>query len=558
MESEDGQLVIGFNGEIYNYQAIREVLTRRGLRFRTNSDTEVILQAWKVWGPKAVEKFNGIFAFALLDKRSSELFLVRDRYGTKPLYLSKSGDTILFASEQRAILAHPSQVQRLNLDTVVEYMTFQNIFTNQTFNYGIELLAPGTYTRIDIATGNIGVTRYWDYDFNEPNESLEEPEYIQELVRLFEQAVKHNLVSDTEIGSYLSGGMDTAAIVSVASQAHSTLKTFSIGFAAETKLEYFDESDAAQEMADYFKTDHTLYRMNHLDMERLTAIVINVLEEPRVGQSYPNFQAAKIAQEKVKVILSGTGGDELFGGYPWRYFLSDEMLTFPEFLRSYFLNWQRLLSNKELQQIFAPIWREARTVDTFQIFSDVFNNTGKEITRPEDYLHYSMYFEARTFLHGLLVVEDKLSMNHGLETRVPFLDNDLVDFATRVPARLKVRNSNGRLTLDENFSGNKALKYTSQGGEGKLLLRRAMEMYLPNEVTKRKKIGFSSPDEHWFRSESRQFVIDRLLRDSSSLGLIFDTRVVKELVNEHLDGTKNRRLLIWSLLSLEQILRDYV
>jgi len=313
-----------------------------------------------------------------------------------------------------------------------------------------------------------------------------------------------------------------------------------------------DERDRAEFMSYLFKTEHYEMVLKAGDMERVLPRLTWHLEEPRVGQSYPNFYAAQLAGKFVKVVLSGGGGDELFGGYPWRYYRAVVNDSFEDYIDKYYLYWQRLIPNKAIQQVFRPIWPEVSHVWTRDIFRDVFAHYAKELARPEDYINHSLYFEAKTFLHGLLVVEDKLSMAHSLETRVPFLDNDLVDFAMQVPVRLKLGNLTEVVRLNENEPGHKNTKYFLRTNDGKLLLRKAMSRYIPAAVTNQAKQGFSAPDASWFKGESIDYVRRRLFANRARIYEFLDREAIQALVNEHLDGKQNRRLLIWSLLNVEQ------
>jgi asparagine synthase (glutamine-hydrolysing) len=294
------------------------------------------------------------------------------------------------------------------------------------------------------------------------------------------------------------------------------------------------------------------------DMERVFPKLAWHLEEPRVGQSYPNFYVAQLASKFVKVVLSGSGGDELFGGYPWRYYRAVVNDNFEHYIDKYYRYWQRLVDNKTIHQVFRPIWPEVKHVWTRDIFRNIFDQHAAKLNRPEDYVNHSLYLEAKTFLHGLLVVEDKLSMAHSLETRVPFLDNDLVDFAMRIPARMKLGNLSEVLRINENEPGSKTAIYYEKTRDGKVLLRQAMSRYIPREVTEREKQGFSAPDASWFKGDSIDYVRRLLFDDQAHIYGFLDRESVQTLVNEHIEGKENRRLLIWSLLSVEWWLRTYL
>jgi len=310
-------------------------------------------------------------------------------------------------------------------------------------------------------------------------------------------------------------------------------------------------------MSYLFKTEHYEMVLKAGDMERVLPRLSRHLEEPRVGQSYPNFYAAQLASKFVKVCLSGAGGDELFGGYPWRYYRAVVNDDFDQYVDKYFAFWQRLIPEGDMAKVLAPIWSQVAHVDMHLIFKNVFGLHASHLTRPEDYINHSLYFEAKTFMHGLLVVEDKLSMAHGLETRVPFLDNDLVNFAMKLPARLKLGNLGNVVRLNENEPGSKTAKYFEKTRDGKLILRKVMERHIPSQITNREKQGFSAPDASWFKGESIDYVKRRLLNPEAKLYQYIDFNVANSLIQQHLSGQQNRRLLIWSLLSLDAMTESF-
>ncbi|MBX6329661.1 MAG: asparagine synthase (glutamine-hydrolyzing) [Pseudolabrys sp.] len=558
MTSADGRYVIAYNGEVYNFRELRGELVARGHRFRTASDTEVVLEALAAWGPKAIERFNGIFAFVLWDRRERRLLLARDRYGVKPLYYAQVGAAFLFASEIKALLAHGALAPALDVEGLAEYLTFQNFFTDRTLFRGVRLLPPGTLMEIS-AAGAIRTRRYWDFAFADGGEDGER--LLERLDEAFLAAVRRQLVSDVAVGAYLSGGMDTGAITAVAARALPGLCSFTIGFdlTSASGLELgFDERRAAERMSYLFGTEHYQMVLKAGDMERAMADLVWHMEEPRVGQSYPNFYASKLASRFVKVVLSGTGGDELFAGYPWRYWRTVRGSGFEDYIDDYYRFWQRLLPDEAHARVLAPVWREVAHVDRRAIFRSVFGHAERALAGPEDYVNHSLYFEAKTFLHGILVVEDKLAMAHGLEARVPFLDNDLVDLACRIPVRRKLANLDGLVRLDENEPGAKPARYYARTRDGKLILRTLMQRYVPDEIANGDKQGFSAPDASWYRGESIDYVRRRLLGASARIYDVLDRGAVEALLREHLEGHANRRLLIWSLLYLEEFMHCFL
>lgn len=559
MATRDGRFVLTYNGEIYNFRELRVELQAQGHQFRSATDTEVVLVALAAWGLEALQRFNGMFALALWDRDRERLTLARDRYGIKPLYHATIGHTLLFGSEVKSILAHGAYRTSLDREALLEYLTFQNLFTDRTLFSGIHLLPAGHHLVVD--GGEVTTTRWWDWDFAEPDDPGAEEEYVEELDRLFVQAVDRQLVSDVPVGSYLSGGMDSASITALASRSLADMRTFTIGFDTRSAsgLELaFDEREASEHLSYLFGTEHYEMVLKAGDMERAMGNLVWHLEDLRVGQSYPNYYAAKLASSFGKVVLAGTGGDELFAGYPWRYYRAVINTDFEDYVHKYYRFWQRLVPNQTIHRLFRPIWQDVKEVWTRDIFRDAFTQHADRFTRPEDYINHSLYLEAKTFLSGLLLVEDKLSMAHGLETRVPFLDNDLVDFAMRVPVKYKLGNLEHVVRLNENEPGPKSARYFHRTRDGKRVLRHMLSRYIPEEITTGVKQGFSAPDASWFRGESIDYVRRSLLGRDTRLYDALDRDVVGELLGEHLDGTKNRRLLVWSLLCLEEWLAIFM
>jgi asparagine synthase (glutamine-hydrolysing) len=555
MMTADKQSIISYNGEVYNFQEIRIELEACGYKFGSKTDSEVVLKAFAQWGTNALIRFNGMFAFAVWDRKNQELTLARDRYGIKPLYYTLQGHRFLFGSEIKAIIEDPLFKTEMDQEALLEYMTFQNFFTNKTLFKNVFLLPAGCFLKIPLGSNHLPVPqRYWDYHFSEPTFLKNEEAYVEELGRLFHQAVNRQLISDVDVGTFLSGGMDSGSITAVAASQLPYIKTFTVGFdlSSASGVEMaFDERTAAERMSYLFKTEHYEMVLKAGDMERVMPRLTYHVEEPRVGQCYPNFYAAQLAGKFVKVVLAGAGGDELFGGYPWRYYRAVVNANFEEYVDKYYLFWQRLIPNSQIKEVFKPIWNNVKHVWTRDIFRDVFASQKSELKSPEDYVNHSLYFEAKTFLHGLLIVEDKISMAHSLETRVPFLDNDLVDFAMKIPVNMKLGNLKEVIKLNENETGHKVEKYFSKTNDGKLLLRKAMEKHVPKDVTGREKQGFSAPDASWFKGESIDYVRRKLLTGSPKIYEFLDRSALQKLITEHMEGKQNRRLLIWSLLNIE-------
>ncbi|MCB0330457.1 MAG: asparagine synthase (glutamine-hydrolyzing), partial [Bdellovibrionales bacterium] len=460
MLSNDRRYVLIYNGELYNFLELRNELEKKGVKFRTNSDSEVVLASYIQWGSEAVKRFNGMFAFIVWDTIAKSLFMARDRYGIKPLYYAFQNGVLSFGSEIKALLAHPLFSARMDNEALLEYLTFQNFFTDKTLFQDVKYFPAGHYAEFDLQTHRkaLPLKQYWNYHFHPSDSKASANEYLEELTRLFEQAVTRQLVSDVEVGTYLSGGIDSGSITAVASSHSPEMKSFTVGcdLRSASGIEMsFDERPQAEALSYLCKTEHYEMVLKAGDLERSLPSIVNHLEEPRVGQSYPNYFASKLAGNFVKVVLAGTGGDELFGGYPWRYYRVASSNNYDEYVDEYYRYWQRLIPNRSLQKVLQPVWNDAQHVWTRDIFAGVLSQIDTPIKTPEDFVNASLYLESKTFLQGLLSIEDKLGMAFSLECRVPFLDNDLVDFALQLPVQQKIRNLDSVVRVNENESGKK-------------------------------------------------------------------------------------------------------
>ncbi len=560
MTSPGGACVLTFNGEIYNFTPLRQELQTLGYRFLSRSDTEVLLYAYDAWGEECLGRLNGMFAFAVWDARRGQLFLARDRFGVKPLYYVHKGDLFLFASEIKALLTHPVVSARVCPEALSEYFTFQNVFTDRTLFAGVRLLPAGCSLSVRPGSSPLRQRRWWDYTFRPDSFRGTAEEAAEHLTGLFEQAVTRQLVADVPVGAYLSGGMDSGSITSVAAKHLGRLHTFTGGFdlSSASGLELgFDERPASEVMSNLFKTEHYEIVLHAGDMEHVLPELIWHLEDLRVGQCYPNYYVARLAGKFVKVVLSGSGGDELFAGYPWRYYRGPGGEG--EYLRSYYATWQRLVPDEDRARFFSPaILPAVQRHAPLDVFRGVFDGWRGSLDTPEERVNASLYFELKTFLHGLFVVEDKLSMAHGLESRVPFLDNDLVDFALALPPCFKLRDLSRSPRIDEDEYGEK-LRYRMQPtADGKLVLRQAMRRVITESILGRTKQGFSAPDASWFRGESIDYVNALLRNPRARLYEYLQPGYVHDKLDEHSSGRTNHRLFIWSLLSFEWWLRKFL
>lgn len=562
MQTDDGNYVITYNGEVYNFMNLRIELESLGFKFHSKSDTEVILKAFQHWGKDCILKFNGMFSFAIWDNRKNELFVARDRYGIKPLYYYYKNGTFIFASEIKAILEHSDVTVSVCNEALNEYFSFQNVFSDLTIFENIKILPAANTLTLKLGDVNsLKLYEYWDYDFKD-HDTMDENEYVEELRRLFDQAVNRQLISDVEIGSYLSGGMDSGSVTSVAARNFLNLKTFTCGFdlSSASGLELgFDERTKAEYLSNIYKTEHYEVVLKAGDMERVMHGLIWHLEDLRVGQSYPNFYVSRLASKFVKVILSGSGGDELFAGYPWRYYRAVVNDDRDHYIQKYYKYWQRLIPDSYKPKFYSSqVYSQIQKHQTIDAFRNVLRNKADSSISAEEYVNLSLYFEIKTFMHGILIVEDKLSMAHGLETRVPFLDNDLVDFAMKIPVKYKLKNLHEVISINENIPGAKTEKFYEQNNDGKTILRKALSKYVPDSYTIGKKQGFSAPDASWFKGQSIDYIRNLLFDKRARLYDYIQPKMVQDLTNEHFEGKTNRRLLIWSLLSFETWLNTFM
>lgn len=545
MQTEDGRYTLTFNGEIYNYRELRTALQAQGEQFHTSSDTEVLLKGLRVWGMDCLGKINGMFAFALWDNQERRLTLARDRFGVKPMYWAQVGSTLMFGSEVKAFMAHPAFKAELAPTALREYLTFQNFYGDRTLFKGVHLLPPGSAMAIDVGKGRQEPRQYWTFAFHGQEKGLTEADAATELRRLFQQAVGRQLVSDVDVGAYLSGGLDSGSITAVAASMQPYIRTFTCGFdlsSASGMEVYFDERRDAEMMSARFRTEQYEMVLKAGDMERAMPALVRHLEEPRVGQSYPNFLIARLASRFNKVVLAGTGGDELFGGYPWRYAqtIDSDPAVLKQKLFSY---WQRILPDKRAAELFAPIWSDVRDVSPQDLLAAELPDMPARMTVDEA-LQTVWTFEARTFLQGLLAMEDKTSMAHSLEVRVPFLDNDLVDFAQSLPAHFKVGGF-------DSFEAVAAMG-GSRTSEGKKVYRNAMRPLMPAEIVDRDKQGFSAPDASWFKGESMDYVRRLIGTPKAKIYDCLDYAAIRPMLDDHFEGRVNHRLMVWSLLNLEE------
>lgn len=555
MSSKNGEWVIVFNGCIYNFQPLKLELQSKGHDFISTSDTEVIAEGLAAYGVSFFERLDGMFAVGAWNTKTNELWLSRDRYGVKPLYYYFQNGVLLFASEIKAFMGNSSFSVEVNHFALNEYFTFQNMFSFQTLFKGVYMLPPANTVCINSVTTEIIHKSWWDYDFSRTDERMTFDEARLETESLFSNAVARQMVADVPVGSYLSGGMDSGSIATLASKHVSRLYTFTCGFdmSQVTGVESnYDERRDAELTANFIKSEHYEQVMNAGDLRWSLPKLVWHLEDLRVGMSYPSYYISRLASKFVKVCLQGTGGDELFGGYPWRYYRIFKSLDRQDFFNQYYDFWQRMVRDEDKSKLFRPGTFSKIDIDEPRhIFERVFLFNDKlRYDRPEEHINNSLYFEIKTFLPGLFLVGDKLAMAHGLEERFPFMDNALVNFAQKVPVKHKLGNLEHMKRVDENQFGDKRRTYTEYD-DGKNVLRKAMMDFMPEQIINRKKQGFSAPDESWYRGENAEYMKDLLLNKQTVSSEFIDPAYVEKIVDEHINKKVNHRLLLWSFMNFE-------
>jgi asparagine synthase (glutamine-hydrolysing) len=555
--SDDRTKAIIFNGEIYNFRSLRQSLDKNGRRFHTNSDTEVILGAYEEYGEKCVERLRGMFAFAIWDTSARRLFLARDRVGIKPLYYFWDGRVLLFASEIKSILEHPESTRTLDPLAIDEFLSFNYIPAPRTIFKDIRKLKAGC--TLSIAPDRISERQYWDLSF-EPDDSLSEGEWAERLVEVLRESVEAHLVSDVPVGAFLSGGIDSSAVVGLmAGLIDRPVSTASIGFLDAA----FDELPYARIAAKRFKTD-VYEKVVEADAARILDTLTWHYDEPFADSSMvPTYYVSGVARERAKVCLSGDGGDENFAGYRrYRFDTLENRIrrAIPAVLRRTvfgtigqiypkadwlprYLRAKTMMTNLSLgpeeayfrsvscfsapmkHQLYGSWLRESvGDYDAFTVLKPHF-----ERARGWDPLSRIQYVDIKTYLvDDILTKVDRASMAHSLEVRVPLLDHEVMEFAARIPARLQM-----------------------QGSEGKYILKRALRDLLPREIIERSKMGFAIPLPRWFRRELRTMFEERVLARDSFLGGMMDPAPIRAWWSQHQAGRKDYATHFWTLLMLE-------
>ncbi|GFK95974.1 Asparagine synthetase [glutamine-hydrolyzing] 1 [Fundidesulfovibrio magnetotacticus] len=557
MEDAHGRLAVTFNGEIYNYREIRAALEALGHAFRTCSDTEVILAGWLQWGPRCLERFEGMFAFALWDRRERTLFCARDRFGKKPFFYTLQNGLFAFASESSALRRVPGLRLDVEAATLARFLAYEYVPSPESIYRQVKKLPPSHW--LELREGRVTLGRYWSLPAPEPARASE-AELGRELERLMAQAVKRRMISDVPLGVFLSGGIDSSLVAALMAGQAPRIKTFSIGFREAS----YDESAYARSVARMWDTEHHEHILSAEDCAGLLPEIVTRFDEPMADPSIaPTYLLSKVTRQEVTVALGGDGADELFAGYehfqgfqaarlynalprPVRRFVVDPACAALPASDGYvnlrlgaatFLHgarqapWLRVQDwltalHPELQR---QLWRDPAPLglDAPQLFA----STRRTFDRSSASADLDRLFHAycrQYLLDYILVKVDRCTMMHSLEARAPFLDRDVAEFACRLPTHMKLR-----------------------GLSRKYLLKKALAHLLPEEIRTRNKRGFLIPVARWLRDKLKPLVEELLGEDHLRRQGLFDPKTVRGLVHEHDSGRRDRRKELWTLLVLQ-------
>ncbi|MCB1753336.1 MAG: amidotransferase 1, exosortase A system-associated [Gammaproteobacteria bacterium] len=562
--NEDGTVVVTYNGEIYNFPELTDELKRLGHVFRTHCDTEVIVHAWEAWGKSCVDRFRGMFAFAVWDRNLEALFLARDRIGIKPLYYANLADgSFIFGSELKSLRAHPGLPREIDPSAVEDYFAFGYVPEPKTIYKQVYKLPPGYRLTIRRGQQQPVPEQYWDVSFETQN-PVNEKQLQAELLERLEEAVRIRMIAEVPLGAFLSGGVDSSAVVAaMAGISDDPVNTCSISF-GDPK---FNESQYAAMVAAQYKTAHRVEQVDPNDFDLIDHLA-DLYDEPYADSSaLPTFRVCELAKKQVTVVLSGDGGDENLAGYRrYRWHTYEEKMrsllpfgirkplfgllgraypkadwapkvfraksTFEAMARDSlegYLHSVSILSNEMRGSLFTPaLKRDLQGYRAIEVFR---RHAGQA---PTDHpLSLVQYLDMKTYLPGdILTKVDRASMAHALEVRVPILDHQLVDWISKLPPELKMK-----------------------GREGKYIFKKALEPYLPNEILYRPKMGFSLPLASWFRGPLQQRVRDSILGDAMSDSGLFERRYLETLVNHHQSSRRDYSASIWTLMMFESFLR---
>ena len=550
MASDCGRYTLIFNGEIYNYQDVRAELVRsHGVSFRTNSDSEVILNAYRQWGAAAVERFNGMFGFAIWDQRDETLFLARDRFGKKPVFYVRTPEGFCFASEVKSLLQHPRVSAAVDVARLPAFLAYRYVPGDETLFRDVQCLPPASHLTVSMRAGLGEPVRYWDYSFAEPSPEPSVGASLEKLGTLVKDSVRLRMIADVPVGAFLSGGLDSSITVALMAKIHpERLKTFSIGFDTG-----FSEEGYARIVAKQFDTDHHEIIVSSQDLIAHMPAVLHARETPITEASdIPISLLARLARQKVTVVLSGEGSDEIFAGYPKYAFerrfgaalrlvpgavLRGAAATLPFSLRRAQLALECLAQRDRFEGYagwfgaFGPEARERlRGPNLPQADPHAFARAAVAGHTFPGRVDEMLYLDTRHWLPAnLLLRGDRMAMAHSLELRCPFLDYRLAEFAAReMPTSQKIR-----------------------GNRGKWLLQQWAKTFLPAEIFERPKWGFKVPLYAWFRGPLAKVFRDVMFSPAARARGYFNEAELRRLIDQHESGRINLEKQLWILFQLE-------
>lgn len=564
ISNEDGTVWLTFNGEIYNFKPLRDELAARGHVFRTKTDSEVIVHAYEEYGQGCLDKLRGMFAFAIWDSSKKELFAARDRLGKKPFYYRYSGRRLSFASELKAILQDESVPRELDPRAVADYFTYHYVPFPGTIFKGISKLPPGHCMKLSLGGGSGGdlfqIRRYWDVKYD-PDHSLTEEDWVEAIRAKIEEAVRIRLVSDVPLGAFLSGGIDSSAVVAMMNRAGaSPINTFSIGFREKD----FSETGYARAVSERFGTTHHEMTVEPDAMELLPQLAWDFDEPFADASAIPTYYVSRMARKHVTVILSGDGGDEVFAGYR-RYLWANDMSRYdlvpasmkrlvfgaPAALMPDGMRGKGALTHlsKDPFHRYAGLNTHADVGYLEGLLSDELLGELKGLELPGywnirrfyesvdgDYLARIQYSDTKTYLaEDILTKVDRASMLNSLETRAPLLDHELVELAARIPSAMKLRKN-----------------------ETKYMLKKALSGILPEEILYRKKMGFGVPLTHWFKKDLKGYARDVLLSGQARSRGLFNPGYIEGMLDSHARKGRDVSARIWALLFFEHWCRNWL
>ena len=564
MVDNEAQLALTFNGEIYNFRELREQLKVCGYKFERDSDTEVLLRAYQHWGEKCVERLRGMFAFAIWDGRNQRLFMARDRFGEKPLFLLEDADGIYFASEIKALLQLPKPRPAVDESAVWDYLAFRYVPGPKTLLQGIRKLAPGTCATWK--DGKLTERRYWTAPDQQPvspaqagARSGQEADTVKEFLARLDESVKMEMVSDVPFGAFLSGGLDSSTIVGLMTRHNSKVKTFSVGFGGPEAA--YSELGYAGVIAKHFATDHHELEVNPDDLIEHLPSLVGYRDAPVAEPSdIPIYMLSKEASKSVKMVLTGEGSDEILGGYPkhvFERFAAGYQQLVPGYVRHKLIqpltqslpygfrraktavtnlnieNWEE----RYARWFGACSYKERAELTTLRVNGHAFGgNVPPFDSEPgSSTLRRILYADQTSWLpDNLLERGDRMTMAASIESRVPFLDHELAGYVSTLPDSYRVK-----------------------GLTTKWVLRQAAQELLPKAILERPKVGFRVPVNRWFQGPMREYLRDHLQGTDSITRKYYDGPVLDRVVEDHVHGKQNHEKLLWALLNLEIWHRQY-